>query len=67
LRGKFELQRFKNEEGRWKEGYKGQRRMIPGEGGRGAGMKGGAASYPLARRCPRELLKQLAALIYSHP
>jgi hypothetical protein len=30
-------------------------------------MKGGAANCPPAKHCPRELLKQLAALIYSHP
>jgi hypothetical protein len=40
--------------------------MIPGEGGRGAGMMEWAASCPPARHCPREHLKQLAALIYSH-
>jgi hypothetical protein len=67
LHGRFELQRFKNEEKKREEGDKGHVRMIPGEGGTGAGMKGGAASYPPARCCPRELLKQLAALIYSHP
>jgi hypothetical protein len=34
------------------EGDKGHTRMIPGEGGRGEGMRGGAASCPTARRCP---------------
>jgi hypothetical protein len=63
LCGRSELQRFKNEEGRQEEGNKGQIRMIPGEGGRGAGMKGGADSCPPARQCPRELLKQLVAPI----
>jgi hypothetical protein len=67
LYGRSELQRFKNEEGRREEGDKGQARMIPGEGERGAGMKGGVASCPPTRRCLEELLKQLAALIYSYP
>jgi hypothetical protein len=42
---------LKNEEGRREEGDKGHARMIPGEGGRGAGMRGGAVSCPTARRC----------------
>jgi hypothetical protein len=41
--------------------------MIPGEGGRGTDMKGGAASCPPAKCCLGELLKQCEALIYSHP
>jgi hypothetical protein len=41
--------------------------MIPREGGRGAGMRGGAASCPTARRCPGELREGLVALIHSHP
>jgi hypothetical protein len=30
--------------------------MIPGEGGRGADMRGGATSCPTARRCPEGAL-----------
>jgi hypothetical protein len=57
LRGGIELQRFKNEEGRREEGDKGQARMIPGEGGRGPGMRGGAANCSPTRRYPGELLE----------
>jgi hypothetical protein len=65
LRWGAELQRFKNEEGR-REGDKGHTRIIPGEGGREAGMKGGAASCPTTWCCPGELQEE-PALIYSHP
>jgi hypothetical protein len=52
LRWGIELQRFKNEEGRWEEGDKERfARMILGEGGRWV-WREGAASCPTAKRCP---------------